>query len=43
VIAPKVELDPIYQELSLDHELVMRLIELGMQDALDAIKTSVVE
>ena len=42
VITPKVELDPIYQELSLDHELVMRLIEMGMQDALDAIQSSIV-
>jgi hypothetical protein len=30
VIVPKVELDSIYQELSLDHALVMRLIEMGM-------------
>jgi hypothetical protein len=41
VIVPKVQLDPIYQELSLDHALVMRLIELGMQDALEAIKSVV--
>ena len=30
VIVPKVELDSMYQELSLDHALVMRLIEMGM-------------
>lgn len=39
VIVPKVELDSMYQELSLDHALVMRLIEMGMQDALEAIKS----
>ena len=39
VIVPKVELDSIYQELSLDHALMMRLIEMGMQDALEAIKS----
>ena len=37
-IMPKHALDPIYQELSLDKELIMKMIEEGKSDALEAIK-----
>ena len=37
VISPKNELDPLYRELSLDHELIIKMINMGMEDAIDAI------
>jgi predicted patatin/cPLA2 family phospholipase len=38
VISPKHSLDHIYQELSLDPHLLERLINMGMEDALEAIE-----
>ncbi len=37
LITPRKELDHRYQELSLDPELIQKLINQGMSDALEAI------
>ena len=37
VITPRVDLDPLYKELSLDHPMIERMINIGMEDALIAI------
>jgi hypothetical protein len=33
IIIPSEQLDPMYREFSIDHDLMIRLIELGKNDA----------
>jgi hypothetical protein len=37
LIIPKNQLDPMYRELDINHELMQKLIDMGYNDALDAI------
>eukprot|EP00347_Sterkiella_histriomuscorum_P010239 403377058 len=41
-IIPKVQIDSLYQELSFDKELIEKMIKLGREDAIEAIKNQFV-